>query len=75
MNMITSASKYNKHSFIINAKFVQWVTECKYLYILVDRKLCFLSDIDYVVRRLNNQCDNVSKLRYYVPRKQLLNYY
>ena len=73
--MITSATKYDVHNFIIEDKIVQSVTECNYLGILVDRKLSFLSHIDHVVKRLSNQCGNVSKLRYCVLQKQLLNYY
>ena len=73
--MITSASKYDVHNFVINDKIVQSVLECKHLDILADRKLSFFSRIDYVVKRLRNQCGNVSKPRKQVPRKQLHNYY
>ena len=48
---------------------------CKYLGVFVDNKLSFQTHIDYVKQRLGKQCGIISKLRHYVPRRELLNYY
>ena len=47
----------------------------KYLGILVDSKLSFQSHIEYIKKRLSKQCGIICKLRHYVPRKQLIDYY
>ena len=48
---------------------------CKYLGIYVDSKLSFQSHIEYIKKRLSKQCGIICKLRHYVPRKQLIDYY
>ena len=44
---------------------------CKYLGILFDNKLSFKYHIEYVRSKLGKQCGIISKLRHFVPRKQL----
>ena len=41
----------------------------------VDADLSFKSHIEYVRKRLGKQCGKICKLRHYVPRAQLINYY
>ena len=50
---------------------------CKNLGIYVDSKLSFQSHIEYIKKRLSKQCCIIKqcKLRHYVPRKQLIDYY
>ena len=47
----------------------------KYLGITVDSKFFYRSHIKLVVARLSRQCGIISKLRHFVPRYQLLEYY
>ena len=49
--------------------------ECKYFGITVDSKFSYRSHIKLVVARLSRQCGIISKLRHFVPRYQLLEYY
>ena len=62
-------------SFSLNNCVVQVKPVCKYLGIYIDNKLSFQSHIDFVKVRLGKQSGIISKLRHYVPRAQLINYY
>ena len=72
MNLKPSASNpaFSLNQTVINCKPV-----CKYLGIYIDNKLSFHSHVDYVTKRLGKQCGIISKLRHYVPRFQIINYY
>ena len=48
---------------------------CKYLGVYVDNKLSFRSHIEYVKTRLGKQSGIISKLRHFVPKFELMNYY
>ena len=63
------------NSFSLNNCVVQVKPVCKYLGIYIDNKLSFQSHIDFVKVRLGKQSGIISKLRHYVPRAQLVNYY
>ena len=67
-NSASSSHKLNNQVILINAV-------CKYLGLYVDNRLNFSSHIDYVKMRLSKQCWIVSKLRHYVPRNLLIEYY
>ena len=70
----------NKHSasksvLKFDDVFIEVGNLCKYLGILVDSKLSFQSHIEYIKKRLSKQCGIICKLRHYVARKQLIDYY
>ena len=48
---------------------------CKHLGVRLDWKLTFKTHISHVVKKLSKQCWIISKLRHYVSRSKLLNYY
>ena len=48
---------------------------CKYLGIMLESKLSFVSRVDYVMKRLGTQGGIISKLRHFVPNKELKLYY
>ena len=62
-------------SFCIENINVQAAATCKYLGVMLDCKLAFNSHIGNVLKRLSTQCGVISKLRHYVPRKDLILYY
>ena len=72
MNVKPSASKLR---FKLNGIPIDVKPMCKYLGICVDSKLSFVSHIEYVKKRLGKQCGIISKLRHYVPRHLLMQYY
>ena len=61
--------------FDLNNQYVKVDNTCKYLGVRLDSKLTFKTHISYVVKKLSKQCGIISKLRHYVPRSKLLNYY
>ena len=71
MNIKTS----NSMTFQLNSCAIKTEPVCKYLGIYVDSKLSFFSQIDYVRMRLAKQSGIISKLRFFAPRHQLLDYY
>ena len=72
MNIGNSASN---SQFKLNDSNITIKPLCKYLGVFIDNKLDFLSHINYDKTRLSKQCGAISKLRYYVPKHQLLAYY
>ena len=72
MNLKPSASN---NFFLINSCPILVQPVCKYLGVYVDNKLSFLSHIDYVKTRLGKQSGIISKLRHFVPKWELMNYY
>ena len=72
MNIKSSAS----HSTLfLNSLPVEIKLACKLLGVYVDNKLSFLSHVDNVKMRLGKQSGILSKLRHFVPRSQLIQYY
>ncbi len=71
---IGSASSMSE-LFRLDDQIIKSVSVFKYLGILLDGKLSFLSHIEYVSKRMSTQCGIISKLRYYVPRNKLILYY
>ena len=61
--------------FMLNNTAISVFPMCKYLGVCLDSKFSFQSHIDSVRQRLGKQCSIISKLRHYVPRKQLLRHY
>ena len=61
--------------FDLNNKFVKVDNTCKYLGVRLDSKLTFKTHISHVIKKLSKQCGIISKIRHYVPRSKLLNYY
>ena len=72
MNVKLSASN---HLFQLNSCSINTKPVCKYLGIYIDSKFSFKSHIDFVKKKLSKQCGIVSKLRHYVPRSQMIEYY
>ena len=72
MNLKPSASK---DYFLFNSCPILVKPVCKYLGVYVDNKLSFRSHIDYVKKRLGKQSGIISKLRHFVPKWELMNYY
>ena len=68
------ASKDDK-CFKFNNQDIHQTQCCKYLGMFVDADLLIKSHIEYVRKRLGKQCGIICKLRHYVPRAQLINYY
>ena len=67
-----SASNCN---FKVNLDSVTVNPVCKYLGVFIDRKLLLISHNGFVKMRLEKQCGIVLKIKNYVPRRQLLDYY
>ena len=72
MNLKPSASN---DFFLFNSCPILVKPVCKYLGVYVDNKLSFRSHIDYVKTRLGKQSGIISKLRHFVPKFELMNYY
>ena len=72
LNTKTSASS---HQFKIESDYSVMKNKCKYLVITVDSTFRYRSHIKLGVARLSRQCGIISKLRHFVPRFQLLEYY
>ena len=72
MNLKPRASK---DYFLFNSCPILVKPVCKYLGVYVDNKLSFRSHIDYVKKRLGKQSGIISKLRHFVPKWELMNYY
>ncbi len=70
----SSASKSN-HTFELHSIPIVEQPVCKYLGVLLDNKLAFQTHIAYVCKKLSTQCGIISKLRRYVPRRSLTQYY
>ena len=64
----------NSH-FDLNNQYVKVDNTCKYIGVSLDSKLTFKTHISHVVKKLSKQCGIVWRLRHYVPRSKLLNYY
>ena len=62
----------SKQLFMLNNTAISVVNMCRFLGVCLDSKFSFQSHIDSVRQRLGKQCSIISKLRHYVPRKQLL---
>ena len=62
-------------SICFNSRDIEKETVCKYLEILVDSKHSFGSHIEEVKRKLGKQCGINAKLRHFVPKKLLIQYY
>ena len=65
-----SSLRFNIASGLINIDH-----ECKYLGLIIDSKLSYHAHISSVTERLGRQCGVISKLRHFVPRYQLIEYY
>ena len=74
MKISKRASNDDKY-FKFNIQDIHQTQCCKYLGMFVDADLSFKSPIEYVRKRLGKQCGIICKLRHYVPRAQLINYY
>ena len=61
--------------FSLNSAFIENKPLSKYLGVTIDSKLSFLSHIQSVREKLSKQSALVSKLRHFVPRAQLIDYY
>ena len=61
--------------FELNNQYTKVDNTFKYLGVRLDSKLIFKTHISHVVKKLSKQCGIISKLRHYVPRSKLLNYY
>ena len=72
---IRNKNSASKSVFKFDDVFIEVRNLCKYLGIYVDSKLSFQSHIEYIKKRLSKQCGIICKLRHYVPRKQLIDYY
>ena len=72
MNVKLSASN---HLFQLNSCSINTKPVFKYLGIYIDSKFSFKSHIDFVKKKLSKQCGIVLKLRHYVPRSQMIEYY
>ena len=72
MNLKPSASN---DFFLFNSCPILVKPVCKYLGVYVDNKLSFRSHIEYVKKRLGKQSGIISKLRHFVPKVELMNYY
>ena len=72
---IRNKNSASKSVFKFDDVFIKVCDLCKYLGIYVDSKLSFQSHIEYIKKRLSKQCGIICKLRHYVPRKQLIDYY
>ena len=72
MNLKPSASN---DFFLFNSCPILVKPVCKYLGVYVDNKLSFRSHIEYVKKRLGKQSGIISKLRHFVPKRELHNYY
>ena len=76
MNIRTNNKTSNSaQRFSPNSAFIENKPERKYLGVTVDSKLAFLSHIQSVREKLSKQSGLVSKLRHFVPRAQLIDYY
>ena len=51
------------------------INECKYPGLKIDSKLSYHAHISSVTERPGRQCGVISKLRHFVPRYQLIEYY
>ena len=72
LNLKTSASSERCH---IASDEIKLEPSCNDLGIIVDSKLLFSSHIDLAIGRRSRQCGIISKLRYFAPRYQLIEYY
>ena len=72
---IRNKNSASKSGFKFDDVSIEVRNLCKYLGIYVDSKLSFQSHIEYIKKRLSKQCGIICKLRHYVPRKQLIDYY
>ena len=61
--------------FLLNSCPILVKPVCKYLGVYVDNKLSFRSHIEYVKTRLGKQSGIIPKLRHFVPKFELMNYY
>ena len=73
MNLGNSASK-NVPVYLNNC-IAQCEPVCKYLGKMLESKLSFVSHVDYVMKMLGTQGGIISKLRHFVPNKELKLYY
>ena len=71
-NVKLSASN---HLFQLNSCSINAKPVCNYLGIYIDSKFSFKSHIDIVKKKLSKQGGIVSKLRHYLPRSQMIEYY
>ena len=62
-------------SFCFNSSEIKKEPVCKYLGILFDFKLSFGSHVEEVKRKLCKQCGIIAKLRHFVSRKLLIQFY
>ena len=72
---ISKRASNDDKCFKFNNQDIHQTQCCKYLGMFVDADLSFKSHIEYVRKRLGKQCGKICKLRHYVPRAQLINYY
>ena len=72
---IGNKNSASKSVFKFDDVFIEVHNLCKYLGIYVDSKLSFQSHIEYFKKKLSKQCGFICKLRHYIPRKKLIDYY
>ena len=71
-----SDSNVNRFSvFKLNSVNIHESESCKYLGVRLDKKMKFTEHIEDVKKKLAMQCGIVSKLRHYVPKGVLLQFY
>ena len=71
-----SASNVNRFSvFKLNSVNIPESESCKYLGVRLDKKMKFTEHIEDVKKKLAMQCGIVSKLRHYVSKGVLLQFY
>ena len=76
MNIRTNKKRSDSEQrFSLNSAFIENKPVCKYLGVTIDSKLSFRSHIQSVREKLSKQSGLVSKLRHFVPRAQLIDYY
>ena len=61
--------------FDLNNQYIKVDNTCKYLGVRLDSKLTFKTHISHIAKKVSKQCGIVLKLKLYVPRSKLLNYY
>ena len=78
MSVKIGNSNFNSNrlcDFKLNSVSLPESESCKYLGVHIDKKLKYTTHIDEVKKKLSVQCGIVSKLRHYISKSVLLQYY
>ena len=62
----------NEHNKYVDLESKVYI---KYLGVLIDKNLCFKHRIDAIATKISKNVGLIAKLRHYVPRKILINFY